>query len=462
MQTPAAGSPFRAFPLELLPGPLANYIDASAAAIGCDPAMVALPTLAACAGAAGNSCVLRLKRTWDEPCVLWLPVVAPSGELKTPAWKAGTGALLALQMDHADQHREKAARWEQLSAAERKERKDEAPGPEKSFVATDTTVQALAVALGEHPRGVLLSVEELDHWFQSFTRFSPNGASDRAQWLTMHGAGVLRVLRKTGEPKIISVRHAAVSIAGTIQPAVFARAAGADAAASGLLARLWPSMPPPLRRRWSEAEPAEGLVSGYRALLGGLLALPYDRSAGPTALRLTAGAKDIWVDFYDRWAARQAGAQAEWEKALLAKLEGGAARFALLHQLVSHVSGCTTPESLQNREVVQSSMAAGVALAGWFAYESLRVYANLAESEEDRQGRELCDWIAQRPAKRCTVRDLCTYNARRYPTATDAEAALQGLVMAGRGSWQHVPPGPRGGQPTRFFQLAVCTTSFSA
>jgi hypothetical protein len=222
--------------------------------------------------------------------------------------------------------------------------------------------------------------------------------------------------------------------------------------------RLATLPPAPGLRRWSEAEPAQELIDGYRRLLGNLLAQPYDPKAFCGTLTLSGEAKDLWVDWYNRWGRRQAAAGGDGEKALLAKLEGGAARFALLGHVLSHVGTCTTPKSLQNFEVSPVALQAGTALAEWFAYESERVYATLAETDEEREARELRGWISKRPGRRATARDLCTYLDRRYPTAADAEAALQMLVTAGWGEWVPVPPGERGGQPTRYFQLRTCTT----
>jgi hypothetical protein len=43
------------FPLDALPEPVRGYTDACSAAIGCDPAYVALPVLSMLAGAIGNT-----------------------------------------------------------------------------------------------------------------------------------------------------------------------------------------------------------------------------------------------------------------------------------------------------------------------------------------------------------------------------------------------------------------------
>ena len=62
---------YAAFPVHTLPEPVGELIRRGAEAIGCDPAYVALPALAALASAIGDTRRIRLKHGWSEPAVLW-------------------------------------------------------------------------------------------------------------------------------------------------------------------------------------------------------------------------------------------------------------------------------------------------------------------------------------------------------------------------------------------------------
>jgi hypothetical protein len=109
---------YQPFPFDALPPTQREYVDASAGAIGCDPAFVAPHSLAAVAGAIGNSRAIRLKRGWSEPAVIWAVTVAPSGRLKSPGYDKAIGPLLDIQMALVDDHEEKAEKrnaWENLS-----------------------------------------------------------------------------------------------------------------------------------------------------------------------------------------------------------------------------------------------------------------------------------------------------------------------------------------------------------
>jgi hypothetical protein len=230
--------------------------------------------------------------------------------------------------------------------------------------------------------------------------------------------------------------------------------------------------PPERRKHWTEAEVAEELAGKYEQLLRDLLdlALADTTQRRPHILELDAAAKRVWVHWYERWAERQHESRAE-QRALLAKLEGGAARLALLHHVVSVVAAGVRPEMIFTSEggyrqrpkdttIGERSMLAGITLAEWFADEALRLYQTLRETEAEREQRSLLEWIdghgGQTTAQQ--LRDSCR---GRYPTNEDAETALIDLADAGFGEWVHVPPGPRGGRPTRIFRLAALETSFS-
>src|SRR5262245_12953062 len=56
--------PYHQFPVESLPQPVRDFVRQGAAALGCDPAYLALPCLAVLGSAIGNTRVIRLKRSW--------------------------------------------------------------------------------------------------------------------------------------------------------------------------------------------------------------------------------------------------------------------------------------------------------------------------------------------------------------------------------------------------------------
>jgi hypothetical protein len=101
-------------------------------------------------------------------------------------------------------------------------------------------------------------------------------------------------------------------------------------------------------------------------------------------------------------------------------------------------------------------MRAGITLAQWFKRETRRVYAMFGEPAEERDQRRLVEWI-DRKGGTVTAREVqmgCRW--LREPGA--AEAALEGLVQAGRGTWRDVPTTAKGGRPARVFVLSALST----
>jgi hypothetical protein len=436
--------PFQPFPVATLPEPLAEYVRQVATAIGCDPAYVALPSLAVIASAIGNTRTILLKRTWKEVSVLWTAIVGDSGTLKSPAWEQPIDHLHRLQRKFLQDHRVKAAIYADEVAeyrAAKKGARDGGPDPgappekplQRRLVCSDTTIEKLVEILEDNPRGLLLADDELSRWFGSFCRYKgKGGGTDMPHWLSMQRAGPVMYDRKTGDRPTIHIPHAAVSITGGIQPAVLSRVLTTEFQEAGLAARFLVAMPTRRPKRWTELELDPDVDSDYRKLIDGLLNLQFDLSEQantPYALRLAPTARTAWIEFYDSWAEGQAVVHGPLAAAF-SKLEAYAARFALLDHVVTHVGR----NECDLGPIEQRSIEAGIALCRWFGTEATRLYAMLAESEEDREARRLFEFIQGRGGS-ITVRGLMRANNRRWPSAVAAQATLGDLVDSGLAKW---------------------------
>jgi hypothetical protein len=442
------------FPVEHMPPPAAQFVRATATAIGCDPAYVALPALSVLGGAIGTTRALVLKRRWSEPPLIWTAAVGQSGSQKSPGYREATDAAFAVQRRLMRSHAAAVRRWRREGAEEGSE-----PAAARRIVVSNTTVEKLARLLSDNPRGLLLARDELSGWFGSFTKYKgAGGGSDLPEWLETHRAGTLIIDRKTGDAPTLVVHLAGISVCGTIQEGTLTRALTAECMDAGLAARLLLAMPPRRKKRWTEEEVDPGVVLAWEAALARLYALelverpqaedPDDAEPAPLFLGMTHDAKRLWVEWYDQWAEEQDAAEGELASAF-AKIEAYAARLALVHHLTRLADlDCAS----SNAPLSADSMAAGIALARWFANEARRVYATLGESDDTRCLRRLAEWLRDRGG-RASVRQLQRANSRRYRTAEDAEQALQSLVDAGLGEWHLQPPPPTGGHGQKEFLL---------
>ena len=84
----------------------------------------------------------------------------------------------------------------------------------------------------------------------------------------------IRIDRKTGDVKTISIDHPNVSVIGGIQPNTFKRALCADHFDSGLMARIILTMPPKRKRKLNRAIIEPRLKSSYSNIVKRLYSRP--------------------------------------------------------------------------------------------------------------------------------------------------------------------------------------------
>lgn len=227
-------------PLErgMLPKLVEDYAFEQAELIGVSPAMVAMPSLVACAAALHDGVRIQPKRfetDWTESARLWCAVVGSPSVRKTPAMKRATKRLRKIDMDlhdnNARSQAEHAQQMEQYKEAKREAKKtgDYVKQPDAPanirMVVEDITVEALSEVLKDNARGVLCIQDELSGWFGSMDAYNGGkaGGKDRAHWLEAYNGGgrvVDRVMRGT-----LKIPNWSVSMIGGIQPDAIRRIA---------------------------------------------------------------------------------------------------------------------------------------------------------------------------------------------------------------------------------------------
>lgn len=458
---------FVPFPTDALPKAAADLVRAGASSLQVDEAMLGPLALAAMCAAIGNSRTIALHASWHEPAIIWAVVVAPSGAGKSPALALLTrpaerrdAEALRAHREALKQHaaevaqHEKAMRGWERGSGKGNLTATPPPAPEapvcERHITNDVTLEGLAAMMSASPRGLLLACDEMAAWLGSFGRYAANGraAGEASRWLPLHRASSLRVDRRTAPPLL--VERAAVCIGGLIQPSVFAAALTGTDFDSGLVARLLLSMPPTPTRRWRPGGISPMVERAFTAMVERLygLELAEEKHGAPVpqALSLDEQAGQLWAEYYNGLNQDMAG-QDERARAMLAKLEGAAARLALVVHLGRVAGGEDLPASVIDGE----SMRRGITLAKWFRREGERVYLRLAEGEDDREARQLLD-LVRRKGGSISGREL-VQSSRAFRAVKDAESALSRLVDAGHGTWVTPPQCGPGAPKSRRFVL---------
>jgi hypothetical protein len=465
-EAPPGGLDWQPFPVNLLPASVREYVAQTADGMATDPAMVAIPLLAALAAAIGNTRTIMLKSDWEEPAILWGAIVAESGSLKTPAMRKALQFVVeqeqeieqrnANAMEQYEQdrviHQSHLETWKQKQKSRRNGEDSEPPPapPRKpartSHVLSDCTIEAVAAILADNPRGVMLERDELSGWLGGFDRYTGNAgkvSSEVGHWLSMHNASPLRLDRKsTGR---VYVPRASLSIAGGIQPDTLTLAIGREHVSNGLLARFLLVAPPRRTKRFNTNTAGFMAVDSTRRLFHTLHAIPMPDD-GPVALPLTGDGEAAFQEFYERHAERQANAEGVIAS-MLAKIEAAAARLALIHYICRQAGDePTLPNSVD-----AESVKAGVALAEWFAREWQRVYeATIGGGATLNKDGELVAWIESQGGE-ASVREI-GQRVRRYRDAATLEQTITRLVKSGDLQTFSVQ-NERGGPPAAWVRL---------
>ncbi len=430
-----ANADYEPFPTDILPEVMRDYISVGAASIGCDHSYIALPLFCALASAIGNSRVIRLKQGWEEPCVIWAAIVGESGTLKSPALDY---ALRPMLEHEVSLYREWSARMKEHESGKEMPPDHDLVKRSQTCV-NDVTIEGLASLLYSNPRGLLLYKDELSGWFGGFDRYSKS-ETEASKYLEMQRAGMIRVDRKKDSESQL-IERAAVSITGGIQPGTLVRLLKPKYFQNGLAARLLLAMPPRKPKRWNDNEILEDSVMPMKSVFETLLRQPYDPEEGPAVSELSEAGREAWIRHFNFLAAEMHLETDPNVVSALAKLEGYAARFALVVHAVRE-----TVESSLSARIDEQDVAVGAKLARWFAYEARRVYRMISGTERAQsKDAELVSLISS-VGGRITVRDLTRKRKKFRPSAT-ARKALTRLVKLNLGSWNQVEiagkPGPK-------------------
>lgn len=372
---PPVTEPVPPLPVELLPAPLSEWIQAEARAAGLPLEMVAGPVLV---GAGGMlSADLTLKNAPNAPALpanLWGAICGPPSIKKTHAVSLGAAPLnraQALEFDRLDAQRsaletERVRAAAQLDALENQLKRALKGGPGKAveapsddeltqareeltaaenalkplrYVVNDPTVEKLGEILRDNPQGVTVVRDELTGWLAGFDKAGRE--QERAFYLeAANGTGSYtfdRLARGT-----VHISRMCAGVLGSIQPGPLADLLDAQrGAGDGLLQRfqvfVWPdSLPEFDQNAQREAVSAEGREAAAAVLaeLGTLtpesLGSTYP-SGSPAPLTYTPEAQAVF-DTWERQHAAQVRDMSRGEayRAHLGKQPGTFARLALI------------------------------------------------------------------------------------------------------------------------------------
>jgi len=244
-----------------------------------------IPALIACSTVLGRRYAIQpysQDSTWTETLNLWGVLVAEPGViLKTPSMNAAFGPLYALEKQLFETYKTDLSDFEtHLERWKGGEVGQRGPMPErptqKSIMADDITVEALATCLEGNPYGVLIAKDEILNLVKAWEQ--PAKAADRTFYMKGWGGQTPHMVRRQTRTSQL-IPAVCISMYGTIQPGPLAAyihaAASGGEGADGLLERFQ-LMTAPEPVAWvgvPEGEPNGAALEEYAALIPALWAL---------------------------------------------------------------------------------------------------------------------------------------------------------------------------------------------
>jgi hypothetical protein len=457
-----------AFPAEVLPGWLGEYVVAVATATQTPVDLAGMLALAVLATVAAGAVEVEARSGWREPLCLFVAVGMDAGARKSSVFTAltrpvaefernqATAALPSITetitlrriADQAAAHAEAAASkapddQQEAKQAEAIARATEAANlivpPVPRWLVDDATPEALAGLLASYGRIALLSPEG-DVFDQMAGRYNQQVGPNLGVYLKGHAGDLLKVDRRGRPPEY--VERPCLTIGLAVQPEVLRGLASRPGfGGRGLLARFLYSLPQSLvGRRQAGAPPVPTAVADRYALelqtLAASLAAPADNDR-PGILALDQGASELLLGFERNLEPRLAAGSGDLAHLAgwAAKLAGAACRLAALLHLASHLrDGWAQP-------IGADTFTGAVRLADYLIEHARAVFDLMGADPRLDDARWLLEWIDRTNHVQFSRRDAHRAAPRgRFPKATDLEPALR--LLEEHGYLRRVDPEP--------------------
>jgi replicative DNA helicase len=465
------------FPIEVLPGWVAEYVAAVATATQTPADLGGMLALATLATVAAGAVEIQPRPGWQEPLCLFVAIGMDAGARKSGVFTALTRPLADFERDQATAalpaiteqatlrriaeqaaaHAEAAASKAPADQAQDKQAEAIARAadaanlvipPVPRWLVDDATPEALAGLLATYGRIALLSPEG-DVFDQMAGRYNQNAGPNLGVYLKGHAGDLLKVDRRGRPPEYID--RPCLTIGLTVQPDVLRGLADRPGfRGRGLLARFLYSLPPSLvGRRQPGAPPVPSALADRYAVelhtLAASLTTPASLAGdGPTILTLDQDAGELLLDFERALEPRLAAGTGDLAHLAgwAAKLTGATCRIAALLHLAAHLrDGWARP-------VDADTLAGAIQLAEYLVDHALAVFDLMGADPRIDDARWLLDWINRTGHQQFTRRDAHQAARGRFRKATDLDPPLTLLEEHGylrRADTDQA--NPRGGRP---------------
>lgn len=357
------------FPFEVLPEPLRNAILYDSVLCSTDPLNFIQMTLPAIS----SQMQLSNLDLWGfkSPNIIWAATIQASGGGKSRAYEQVVGPILKTQLQYQKEFDESLHEYNQAVAVWKKS-PDESPEPQKpvlnKVLFEGATLEGIEKRLSEQARPCALwARDELAALFKSLGQYKAGNGDDTEKLLSIWNGSGFTNDRKRAEDCFV-VGENRVSIAGGIQPEVYAEVFGDRYQNNGMSSRLLICQIDRPLQKWK----------GGQRQTGKLLERIYDWLGDARFGTVTApdDLEPMWADWYDSKGREEFTESSEVVSQWMRKAPSHCARLAL----VLHAIYCYFDRSLDTQVLSQQALIGAFELVEFYE-QSLRTMGGL-QSEE--------------------------------------------------------------------------------
>jgi len=331
--------------------------------------------LAATSTAIGQSVIVRTK--FENPPLLWLAVVAPSGIGKTPPLDFALEQIHDIDYRNSEEYQKEMKQYEKEVSQWQKGKgipKPDEPPPCKQYILVDSTPEAMAQALEANPRGITIVREELHGWFLDFGKYTKSG--EQQNMLSSWSQQVYKTKRigRKGE----FIKKPFIDVYGGIQTGLLNEMAKDNRAVNGFLQRFCFVFPDTLEAPlYNRNVLSYEVKTHYRKYIANLL----NQTGFREEIRLSSEADLLYEDFYNKNRALiNLGKQADYISECTSKLNIIVLRLAVLfHCSQQAINGTGT--NFVNAPTMQSA----INLSEYFRLTANKVYGSISQTNSKQK-----------------------------------------------------------------------------
>lgn len=273
-----------AFPLDVLPRVLRDFVEYLSVSTGGDRSAVAMTALAALSGCMSQEFALKMKRSgdWYVKPRLWVMLVGDPSSKKSPIMSACVRPVRSWEAVGVKGYQSAYARWKADG-----DKSEPEPAKPTRYLLNEVTSEKLGEILSRQDRGVLVEQDELSGWIGAMDKYGggKGAAADRGFWLGAYNGGP-RTIDRLGRGETF-VQNLCVAFVGGVQPDRLAEMA--NLTSDGLLQRFLPVMM--TRAVYSGEVEDEAPSEAYKELCFRLLQMM------PAKLQMDEGARNAAGEF---------------------------------------------------------------------------------------------------------------------------------------------------------------------